>query len=164
MRRNYLKGTTNMLRKISAYLSLISLVAVTLAPAMNVSATPRTGNHSRHVEKKAAPEFSNTNGSTATVRVLIQTKGAPTAAQDGALARAHGSKRASYDGFNMIVADVPLNQVAGLAARADVLYVAPDRPVKAQMNLTNDTTGVSQVQAGAPGFYGKSVTLTEFHM
>jgi serine protease AprX len=151
-----------MLRKISAYLSLISLVALTLAPAMTASAAPRNGNHQRHVEKKAAPEFSKTNGSTATVRVLIQTKGAPTAAQDGALARAHGNKRASYDALNMIVADVPLNEVAGLAARADVLYVAPDRPVKAQMNLTNDTTGVSQVQAGqagAPGFDGKGVTI-----
>jgi len=58
-----------MLRKISAYLSLISLVAVTLAPAITAAAAPRNGNQQRHVEKKAAPEFSKTNGSTATVRV-----------------------------------------------------------------------------------------------
>ena len=143
-----------MLRKISAYLSLISLVAITLSPAMTVSAAPRSGNQQRHVEKKAAPEFSKTNGSTATVRVLIQTKGTPNANHDGALARAHGSKRASYDALNTIVADVPLNEVAALAARQDVVYVAPDRPVKAQMNLTNDTTGATQAQAGQPGAAG----------
>src|SRR6185436_10250817 len=100
-----------MLRKTSAYLSLVSLVAVTLAPAMNVSAAPRNGNSQRHVEKKAAPEFSKTNGSTASVRVLIQTKGAPTAAQDNAVTRAHGTKRASFGALNTIVADVPLNEV-----------------------------------------------------
>ena len=151
-----------MLRKISACLSLISLVAVTLAPAITVSAAPRNGNQQRHVEKKAAPEFSKTNGSTATVRVLIQTKGAPNANHDSALARANGNKRASFDILNMIVADVPLNQVAGLAARTDVVYVAPDRPVKAQMNLTNDTIGATQVQseqAGASGVNGKGVGI-----
>src|SRR5882724_1408747 len=151
-----------MLRKISAYLSLISLVTVTLAPAMTATASPRTGNRQRHIEKKAAPQFSKTNGSTATVRVLIQTKGAPNANQDSALTRAHGNKRASYDQLNTIVADDPLNEVAGLAARTDVLYVAPDRPVKAQMNLTNDTTGVTQVQSeqpGASGVNGKDIGI-----
>src|SRR2546427_1698247 len=129
-----------MLRRITAYLSLISLVAVALAPMATTYAAPRrSGNQQRHVEKKAAPEFASTHGSTATVRVLIQTKGAPSAAHDSALTRVRGNKRASYDALNMIVADVPLNEVAGLAARKDVLYVAPDRPVKAQMNLTNDT-------------------------
>ena len=85
-----------MLRKISAYLSLVSLVAVMLAPAINVSAAARNGNSQRHVEKKAAPEFAKTNGSTASIRVLIQTKGAPTAAQDTALTSASGTKRASF--------------------------------------------------------------------
>ena len=127
-----------------------------------MSAAPRNGNSQRHVEKKAAPEFAKTNGSTASVRVLIQTKGAPTAAQDTALTSARGTKRASFGALNTIVADVPLNEVAGLAARQDVVYVAPDRPVKAQMNLTNDTTGVTQVQVGQPGasgVNGKGVTI-----
>ena len=38
--------------------------------------------------------------------------------------------------------------------------MAPDRPVKAQFNLTNDTTGATQVQNGLaqmPGFSGKGI-------
>ncbi|MDQ2975058.1 MAG: S8 family serine peptidase, partial [Acidobacteriota bacterium] len=153
-----------MLRRISAYLSLISLMAVAFLPMVTFAA-PRNGNHQRHVEKKEAPEFANTNKSTATVRILMQTKGAPSAAQDGALSRAHGTKRAVLEGLDTIVADVPLNEVAGLASRDDVLYVAPDRPVKAQMNLTNETTGASLAQAGlsgAPGVDGKGVTIAIF--
>ncbi|HYW71551.1 MAG TPA: hypothetical protein VE961_10970, partial [Pyrinomonadaceae bacterium] len=149
-----------MLRKISASLSLISLLVVSLAPA--ALATPLTAAAPPQVEKKSAPEFANTNGSTASVRALIKTKGAPTAAHDAALAHSHGRKRATYDALDVVVADLPLNEIASIAARDDVLYVAPDRPVKAQMNLTNDTVGASQVQAGtttAPGFDGKGIGI-----
>src|SRR2546430_15381231 len=150
-----------MFRKISAYLSLISLLAVPLVPAATVAA-PRRGNNPQHIERKAAPEFASTNNSTAMVRVLMQTKGAPSVVHDSALSRIHGSKRATYEALNTIVADVPLNEVAGLASHSDVLYVAPDRPIKAQMNLTNDTTGASQVQTAesdTPGFDGKGLTI-----
>ena len=151
-----------MLKRITTYLSLSSLIVVSLAPTISFAAPSRgNGNNSpRHIEKKAAPEFASTNGANGTVRVIVQTKGAPTAALDTALTNAHGNKRASFSEFNTIVADVPLNQVATLAARPDVQYVAPDRPVKAQFNLTNDTTGATQVQNGLaqmPGFSGKGI-------
>src|SRR5438445_8008954 len=146
-----------MFKRITAYLSLISLIVVSLAPVATFAADP-----SRVHTTKTAPEFDKANNSSATVRVLIQTKGAPSAAQDDAVANAHGSKRASHSALNMIVADVPLNTVASLAARDDIVYIAPDRPVKSQLNLTNDATGASQVQpglAGMPGFDGKGVTI-----
>ena len=78
----------------------------------------------------------------------MQTKGAPTTAHDSALANARGNKRGTYTELNTIVADVPLNQVATLAARSDVAYIAPDRPFEGQFNLTNDTTGATQAQNG----------------
>src|SRR5256885_931984 len=151
-----------MLRKISAYLSLVSLITVSLVPAATTFASPRGNNNQQHKEKKTAPEFASTSNSTAIVRLIMQTKGAPTTALDGALARAHSNKRATYTSLNTIVVDVPLNEVAGLAAREDVVYVAPDRPVKAQMNLTSDTTGASLAQAGqagTPGVDGKGVGI-----
>ena len=150
-----------MLKRIATYLSISSLMVVSIAPTFAASASGN-GNASRHVEKKTAPEFAATANVNGTVRLLIQTKGAPTAAHDTALANAHGNKRGTYAELNTIVADVPLNQVATLAARADVAYIAPDRPVKAQFNLTNDTTGATQVQTGvgtAPGFDGKGIGI-----
>ncbi|MGH8527854.1 MAG: S8 family peptidase, partial [Gammaproteobacteria bacterium] len=41
-------------------------------------------------------------------------------------------------------------------------YIAPDRPVKSQLNLTNETTGASQIQSspvGTPGFDGTGITV-----
>jgi serine protease AprX len=94
------------------------------------------------------------SNSTATVRVLIQTKGQPSAAHDNAIAGARGSKRAGYASVNTVVADVPANQVASLALRSDVEYVSPDRPVKGEASLLNETIGAAQVQDGAKGASG----------
>ena len=152
-----------MLKRITTYLSISSLMVVSIAP-MTTFAAPASGNGNapRHVETKTAPEFASAANANGTVRVLMQTKGAPSAAHDSALATAQGNKRGAYAELNTIVADVPLNQVAGLAARADVTYIAPDRPVKGQFNLTNDTTGATQVQEGfgsLPGFDGKGIGI-----
>ncbi len=98
-----------MLRRISAYTSLISLLAVSLAPMATTSyAAPRRSKNARHVEKKTAPEFASAQGSSAIARVLIQTKGAPSAAHDAALNNAGASKRSSFTALNTIVADVSL--------------------------------------------------------
>ena len=151
-----------MLRRITATISLVSLVAVSLLPLTTFAAPRNQGQAEPHAQKKLAPEFNSTGNSTATVRALIQTKGAPSSAHDAAVANARGHKRSSYNALNMIVADVPLNSIAELAARDDVAYVSPDRLVKAEINLTTESTGASQVQAGfagMPGFDGKGVTI-----
>ncbi|HYJ46036.1 MAG TPA: S8 family peptidase, partial [Pyrinomonadaceae bacterium] len=151
-----------MLRRISAYIALISLVLVSLGPTSVKVASAATQTAAPRTHKKRAPEFEAVPNSTATVRALIQTKGGPTIAQDDAIRGAGGTKRASYGALNTIVADVPLNMIGSLAEREDVEYVSPDRPVKAQANLTNDTTGATEVQAGLqgmPGFTGRGVTI-----
>src|ERR1700681_3440621 len=151
-----------MLRRITSGIGIISLMLAILSPLTAISFASGSGNRSTHTRKKAAPEFGGTNNSSVAVRVLIQTKGAPSAAQDAAIAGARGHKRANHDALNTVVADVPLNEIAALAARDDIEYIAPDRPVKAQFNLTNEAIGADQVQtgmAGAPGLDGKGITI-----
>src|SRR5687768_4821673 len=148
-----LKGDPTMLRRISTYITLISLLLFSLGP-ITAFAAPRSQQPAQRAKKKVAPEFVGAPDSSTTVRTVIQTKGSPSAAQDDAIRGAGGSKRASYSLLNTVVADVPLNQVASLASRDDVEYVSPDRPVRLQANLTNDTTGATQVQAGLNGMPG----------
>ncbi|HEY7785877.1 MAG TPA: S8 family serine peptidase, partial [Pyrinomonadaceae bacterium] len=150
-----------MLRRILASLSIASIAIVSL-PLASFAAPARGRNSERRIEKKTAPEFDSTNNSTATVRVLMQTKGAPSEAHDGALMTARGRRKATYAALNTVVAEVPLNEIENLAKRSDVAYISPDRPVKSQINLTNETTGASQVQAGTllnTGFDGKNITV-----
>src|SRR5262245_50902986 len=114
-----------MFRRITAIASLASLLFVSLAPVATFAATRRGDSH-RPIQKKLAPEFERTANSTATVRVLMQTKGIPSAEHDSALQLAHGNKRATLNALDTIVADVPLNEIATLANRTDVEYISPD--------------------------------------
>src|SRR5438132_636284 len=151
-----------MLRRITACLSLVSLVMVSLLPLMAFAAPRTQGQGKGYRQEKQAPEFDSTANSTAIVRALIQTKGTPSAAHDEAIANARGHKRSSENALNLIVADMPLNSIAALAARDDIEYVSPDRPVKADVNMTTESTGAAQVQAGfagMPEFDGKGVTI-----
>src|ERR1051325_1987497 len=146
-----------MLRKVTAYLILITLVSVTPLTAFANTAAGQGNNGQARQTKKLAPELESSTASKGKVRVIIQTKGQPTAEQDNAIVNAGGTKRASYSALNVVVAEVPANTVASLAARSDVEYVASDRPMKAQGDLTN-TAGASAVQQGLqgmPGFTGK---------
>ena len=147
-----------MFRRITVTISLLSLVLVSILPLTTFAAPTKQPQDQVRKQKKQAPEFDSTNNSGATVRALIQTKGTPSAAHDGALASARGHKRSSHSELNLIVADVPLNSIAALAARDDVAYVSPDRPVKADVNLTTESTGADKVLAGfagMPAFDGK---------
>ena len=146
-----------MLRRFTAYISLLSLVLVTLVPVTAFAASVNQGqNHStRRASSKVAPELTTAGTSSQTVRVIIQTKGRPTSAQDNALTSAGGRKRHSFELLDMLVADVPANAVATLAARNDVAYVSPDRPVKSEAsNRTNEAPGAAQVQRGLAGMPG----------
>lgn len=104
-------------------------------------------------------------GSGETVRVIVQTKGRPTAAHDQAIASRRGTKRQALDALDVLVADLPASEVASLAARDDVTYVSPDRTVKAEMDVTREATGATLVQSGLAvpgetrGFTGKGVTI-----
>src|SRR5918912_231134 len=138
-----------MFRRITATTTLTALILVSRAP-MATFAAPAAKQSKRQQGRleKLAPEFDAAANSSATVRVLIQTKGQPNASLDGAVQNARGQKRAALNAVSTVVADVPVNQVASLALRDDVVYVSPDRPVKgAAANLTNDNIGATQVQS-----------------
>src|SRR5205807_1346707 len=100
--------------------------------------------------------------SSETISVIIQTKGAPSAAQDAAIQSKGGRKRGSFDAMNMVVADVPRSSLADLAARDDVNYISADKPVHANIDLVTESTGAAQAQAGAsgsPAVDGNAVTI-----
>jgi serine protease AprX len=174
-----------MLRRLIAYLCLLSLVLAALLPLTGRSAQASTSVEADTTTtpgSKLAPDLlppgagdstgtppgggiggsgdgTGTGGGTGsgsgTIRVVIQTNGPTTLNVEGV------TQRASFDALNTVVADVPFNQLGTLAARADVAYISPDRPVKAQ-NLVGETTGASLVQpsqGNLPKVTGKGVTI-----
>ena len=150
-----------MLRRLATLVTTVALFVTSLLP-YSVSAAPATQKTGRPVrgERKLAPELDAAKSGT--VRVIVQTKGRPTAAQDSAINAKGGSKRKSLDALDALVADVPAAALSELAARSDVLYVSPDRRVRAQMDVTKEAVGANLVQDGvfaAPGFTGKGVGI-----
>src|SRR5919202_124461 len=156
-----------MLRRLTASLTVLSLLLVSLAPLLAPAlAAPAPQGHGKpQPRRKLAPEFDGAANSGETVRVIVQTKGHPSAAQDQAINAKRGAKRQTLDALDVLVADMPASEVASLAAREDVAYVSPDRAVKAEMDVTREATGASLVQAGtagpaeSPGFTGKGVAI-----
>ncbi|MCA1592435.1 MAG: hypothetical protein LC754_07250 [Acidobacteria bacterium] len=153
-----------MLRRITSCLTVLSLLFVSLAPLTSAFAASAGANQSgqHRAAGKVAPELSAGGASSRMVRVIVQTKGHPTAAHDNAIAGKGGAKRQTFNALDAVTADVPASAVAELAARDDVAYVSPDRAVKAQMDVTRETTGASLVQAGTsetPGLTGKGVGI-----
>lgn len=148
-----------MLRRITATLSIASLFIISIVPtaafAKNQSQIKRA--HAR----KLAPELASAT-SNETVRVIIQSKNSFSQSQEDAITNAGGAKRRSYEALDAVVADVPANALAALAARDDIAYVSPDRTVRAQMTVTRETTGASAVQQGldrTPRLSGKNIGI-----
>src|SRR3954462_11958884 len=131
-----------MLRRITASLIVLGLTATYLPPlALGSAPAPKKSDSAPKRNAKFAPEFDNAAGSTEQVRVIIQTKGRPSAAPDSAIASKGGSKGATFEGFDAMTAVVPAGSVASLAARADVAYISPDRKVEGRMAVTREATG-----------------------
>jgi subtilisin family serine protease len=157
-----------MLRRFTASFNAIALAIVSLIPLTASSAKPNARQARQPLKvSKLAPELRSANGAPATssgalVRVVIQTKGRPSRAQQSAVANAKGALKQSYEALDTFVAEVPLNSLESLAAREDVAYISTDRTVRSQMSLTRDTVGATEVAAGLshmPGFTGKGVTV-----
>nr|MBA3322599.1 S8 family serine peptidase [Pyrinomonadaceae bacterium] len=150
-----------MLHRLTSACIALSLL-VSLAPlSSNAQAAPQPQRAAQR-NRKISPELPTATNSNAVTRVIIQTKGRPTEAQDGAITRARGIKRQSFETLNAVVVDLPAKEIAALAERDDVEYVTPDRPVKASMQLTRETSGAALAQAGlspARGVTGKNVTI-----
>jgi serine protease AprX len=110
--------------------------------------------------RKLAPELEAATAGT--VRVIVQTQGTPSAAQDEAIARADGKKQKAFAKLDAFAAEVPAGSLTDLTARQDVAYVSPDRRVRAQMDVTRETLGAGLVQrgfAGNTGLTGKGVGI-----
>jgi len=148
-----------MSRRI-AQLIIVAIVSASLAPVASFAA-PQNSTRRARASKLSAGLASSTNSSEVT-RVIIQTQGAPSAAQDSAIQSKGGRKRGSFDSMNMVVADVPRGSLTELAARDDVKYISADKPVRANIDLVTESTGAAQVQsgaAGAPAADGRGVTI-----
>src|ERR1041385_2638264 len=137
-----------MSRRI-AQLIIVAIIFGSFAPVASFAA-PQNSQGRAYVSKLSAGLANSTNSSELT-RVIIQTNGTPSAAHDNAIQTKGGRKRGSFDGLNMVVADVPSNSLADLAARDDVKYISADKPVRANIDLVTESTGAAQVQAGATG-------------
>ncbi len=140
-------------------------------PLSTQAATQERQNHTNanalRRKSKLAPELAPTDVAPAAssqgfVRVIIQSKGHLTTAQDGAIARRGGKKQQGFDELDAVVADVAVGELGALAAREDIAYISPDRVVNAQLDVTRETTGAALVQSGLPrtqGFTGKGVGI-----
>src|SRR3712207_5529759 len=135
-----------MLRRITAFITVASLLFAFAAPLGAFAAT-QDSKGGRRQAAKLAPELGSAATSNETVRVIIQTKGA-SAALDAALAERGANKRRRFEALDAVVAEVPAGALAQLAERDDVSYVSPDREVRAQIDVTRETTGAALVQAG----------------
>ncbi len=85
-----------MLRRIAAYFIAITMLLTPLT-SFNASASPVGQQRQAHarVARKLAPELET--ATSGTVRVIVQTKGRPSAAHDQAIAGRGGSKRKAFD-------------------------------------------------------------------
>ena len=148
-----------MSRRI-ALIIIVSIVSASIAPMVTLAAPQ--GGKPQAKTSKLSPELAKSTNSSASTRVIIQTKGTPTQAQDSAINSKGGSKRGAFDNLNIVVADMPANAVADLASRDDVEYISADRAVRANLDLVTESTGAAQVQAGSPGapaVDGKGITI-----
>src|SRR2546423_12126492 len=148
-------STTEVLRRFVmprriALLIIVAIVTASIAPLASFAA-PKAAKPQRAKASKLSSSLSSSANSSELTSVIIQTKGAPSAAHDGAVQAKGGRKRGSFDLMNMIVADVPRSSLAALAARDDVDYISADRPVHANIDLVTESGGAAQAQAGAPG-------------
>ncbi|HEX8355263.1 MAG TPA: S8 family serine peptidase, partial [Pyrinomonadaceae bacterium] len=152
-----------MLRRILALTIPLVLISVHLSPlsADAAAASPKQKKAQKRASK-LAPEFEAAGPAGEFVRVLIQTKGRPSAAHADAVASRGGSKGRAFEALDVLTAAVPRSALASLAAREDVAYVSPDREVAGAMALTRESTGAALAQAGlqnTPGVTGKGVGI-----
>jgi subtilisin family serine protease len=154
-----------MFRRIISISLLASLCSAALSPLATFAAAARQGGdgqQARAGRSKLAPEFDSAAGSAETVRVIIQTKGRLTAAQETAVNSRGGASERRFEALDVMTAVVPRSALAGLAARDDIAYISPDRRVTGQMALTTEATGAAIAQAGgsgSPALTGKGVGI-----
>ncbi len=91
---------------------------------------------------KLAPELDGSN-SAGNRRVLVRYRSAPTAAQHSRAAARGAALKENHDSAGVSVYELPAANAAALAADPDVLYVSPDRPVRAALDYMPATIGAN---------------------
>src|SRR5688572_3018960 len=97
-----------MLRRFIACLTLSSMLFVSLSPLATLAA-PSAGQSGQQggARRKLAPELESSTAGETLQRVIVQTKGRPTATHEAAITDRRGMKRRGYEALNALVAEVP---------------------------------------------------------
>src|SRR4051812_8553953 len=151
-----------MFRRITSCTVLLALFGAYLTPLAAKAAPAGSPKKEAKQSSKLAPEFETAGAAGELVRVIIQTKGRPSAAHDNAISSRGGQKGRAFDSLDAMTALVSRDQLASLAGREDVTYISPDRTVASEMAVTREATGAAIAQAGlqgAPGVTGKGVGI-----
>lgn len=103
---------------------------------------------------KVAPELNNSNPA-ATVRVIVNWRQVPGAVQHGKVTQRGGELSKAFSNMKSAVYSIPAQNLADLANDPDVMYIAPDRPVKS--SLDNTAAAVNAPAVWKAGFIGTGV-------
>src|SRR5215212_7009179 len=100
-----------MLRRITASTILLALFSVYLSPLAANAAAPAPKKESKRASK-LAPEFEAAGAAGELVRVIIQTKGRPSASHADAIASKGGTKGRAFEALDAMTALVPRGSLA----------------------------------------------------
>src|SRR3712207_698634 len=103
-----------MFRRITATTILLAIISAYIAPLAADAAAPAAKKATKRASK-LAPEFEADGAADELVRVIIQTKGRPTAAHADAVASKGGRKGRDFEALDATTALVPRGSLASLA-------------------------------------------------
>jgi serine protease AprX len=90
---------------------------------------------------KSAPDLPASTSNGGPIDVIVQFASTVSDETYGRIARRGGQLKQAFPGVGSAVFSVPAAVADEIADDADVLYVSPDRPVEALLDVTNATVG-----------------------
>ena len=86
--------------------------------------------------------------------VIVQFNEKLSAASVQSIKQAGGTVKAKLEGINSLLASVPVVNLNKLAANSQVVFITPDRQMKASLDSTNVLVGTDKLRTSAPSVYG----------
>ena len=86
--------------------------------------------------------------------VIVQFNENLSAASAQSIKQAGGTVKAKLEGINSLLASVPVVNLSKLAANSQVVFITPDRQMKASLDSTNVLVGTDKLRTSAPSVYG----------
>src|SRR5436190_3179408 len=147
---------SRVLRKALFGLGVVVGLAISVQP-------PRTHaeDSSRNVAK-ISPDLRRSllnRSSSERQRLIVQFKEKPTPALDTLLMMYGATIQKKLDALNLRIVQLPPSAIASLAARAEVRYISPDRPL-ALMGHVETTTGTADVRTQTTTSLGGLLSTT----